>query len=160
MSDLDEQLKTLFSGKSLTLATAESCTGGLLAARLVDVPGASRYFLGGTVSYSYDAKEQQLGVEHETLLAHGAVSEAVAIQMARGVRLSLGADVGISVTGVAGPGGGTPEKPVGLTWIGLSDTQGEWAERFVWRHDRLGNRQASVQQSLRLLIDWASAQSG
>jgi PncC family amidohydrolase len=155
MESLEERLKVLFSDKNLTLATAESCTGGLLAGRITEVSGSSAYFTGGVVSYSYDAKEALLGVDHETLLAEGAVSEAVARQMAHGVRVRLEADVAVSVTGVAGPTGGTAEKPVGLTWIGLSDSSGEQAERFMWKGDRAANREQSVQAALRMLIEWA-----
>jgi len=155
---LEDNLKQLFVAKRLTLASAESCTAGLLAGRITDVPGSSAYFLGGVVSYSNEAKETLLGVDHAALVAHGAVSEEVARQMARGIRLRLGADVGISITGVAGPEGGTTEKPVGLTWIGLSDRHGERAERFVWTSDRAGNRARSVEAALRLLIAWAEAQ--
>jgi PncC family amidohydrolase len=155
MEPLEERLKEVFTARNLTLATAESCTGGLLAGRITDVSGSSAYFTGGVVSYSYDAKEALLGVDHETLLAEGAVSEAVAQQMARGVRVRLEADVAVSVTGVAGPTGGTTEKPVGLTWIGLSDSSGERAERFVWKGDRAANREQSVQAALRMLVEWA-----
>jgi PncC family amidohydrolase len=155
MESLEERLKVIFSDKNLTLATAESCTGGLLAGRITDVSGSSAYFTGGVVSYSYDAKEALLGVDHETLLVEGAVSEAVARQMAHGARVRLEADVAVSVTGVAGPTGGTVEKPVGLTWIGLSDSSGERAERFVWEGDRAQNREQSVHAALRMLAEWA-----
>jgi PncC family amidohydrolase len=155
MESLEERLKVIFSDKNLTLATAESCTGGLLAGRITDVSGSSAYFTGGMVSYSYAAKEALLGVDHETLLVEGAVSEAVARQMARGARVRLKADVAVSVTGVAGPTGGTAEKPVGLTWIGLSDSSGERAERFVWEGNRAANREQSVQAALRMLVEWA-----
>jgi PncC family amidohydrolase len=107
------------------------------------------------VSYANQAKEQLLGVERAALEQHGAVSEVVARQMARRVRERLGADIGISITGVAGPDGGTPDKPVGLVWIGLSDAQGDRAERFLWNEDRSGNRLRSVEAALRLLIQWA-----
>ncbi|HEC22404.1 MAG TPA: CinA family protein [Chloroflexi bacterium] len=154
MATLEEQLKEIFTAKNLTLATAESCTGGLLSARITDVSGSSAYFLGGVVSYANSAKEALLGVEHELLMTHGAVSAAVARQMAHGARERLGADVGISVTGIAGPTGGTPEKPVGLVWIGLSDAEGEQAARFQWAYDRAGNREHSVEAALRMLIEW------
>ncbi len=155
MESLEERLKAVFSAQNLTLATAESCTGGLLAGRITDVSGSSAYFTGGVVSYSYAAKEALLGVDHDTLIEQGAVSEPVARQMARGARLRLEADVAISITGVAGPTGGTAEKPVGLTWIGLSDSSGERAERFMWKGDRAANREQSVQAALRMLVEWA-----
>ena len=108
-----------------TVACAESCTGGLVAKRIVDISGCSDVFLGGAVTYANSAKEKLAGVSHATLESHGAVSEETAMEMARGIRLALGADIGISTTGVAGPGGGTPEKPVGTVFIGLSTERGE-----------------------------------
>jgi PncC family amidohydrolase len=155
MESLEERVKVVFTAKQLTIATAESCTGGLLAGRITEVSGSSAYFVGGVVSYSYSAKEALLGVDHDTLLAEGAVSEAVARQMARGARTRLQTDVAVSITGVAGPTGGTPDKPVGLTWIGLSDSTGERAERFVWEGDRGENREQSVEAALQMLIEWA-----
>lgn len=154
---LTDQLADLFKRKGLTIATAESCTGGLLAGRITDMPGSSAYLLGGVVSYSNDAKIDLLGVNHASLEQHGAVSEEVARQMARGARERLNTDVGISITGIAGPDGGTAEKPVGLTWIGISDARGDRAERFVWAKDRAGNREDSVQAAIRMLVDWAEA---
>src|SRR5512136_3481226 len=102
--------------RKLKLATAESCTGGLVGHRLTNVPGSSEYFEGGIVAYSYEAKERLLGVHHDTLYEHGAVSAETAIEMAHGVRRALGTDIGIAVTGIAGPGGGLPDKPVGLVY--------------------------------------------
>jgi PncC family amidohydrolase len=157
MATLEEKLGFLMTQKRLSLATAESCTGGLLAGRITDVPGSSAYFLGGVVSYANEAKERLLGVDHVTLLEHGAVSEAVACQMACGIRQQLGADVAVGITGVAGPTGGTADKPVGLVWIGLSDKQGERARQFRWNSDRVGNRQLSVEAALHMLIEWAEA---
>ncbi len=116
--------------RSWTLATAESCTGGLVAARLTDVAGASDVFLGGVVAYANEVKSCALGVPEAVLATHGAVSAETAAAMARGVRERLGADVGIAVTGVAGPGGGTPEKPVGLVFFHASCPGGELASRF------------------------------
>ena len=155
----EEQLKHIFTAKGLMLATAESCTGGLLASRITDVSGSSAYFLGGVVSYAYSAKEALLGIDHELLLAEGAVNEPVARQMARSVRDKLSADVAVSITGIAGPDGGTPEKPVGLVWIGLADAQGDRAEQYQWKSDRIGNKQQSVDKALQLLIAWGEAAS-
>lgn len=157
MPALEEQLGQVFTRKGLTLATAESCTGGLLASRIVNVSGSSSYFVGGVVSYANLAKEILLGVEHSTLENHGAVSEQVAKQMANSVRKRLGVDVAISVTGIAGPTGGTPDKPVGLVWIGLSDTQGDRAVHFLWGSDRTGNRELSVEAALKMLVEWAES---
>jgi competence/damage-inducible protein CinA-like protein len=116
---LEEVVGRLLIEKSLTLATAESCTGGLLASRITDVPGSSTYFLEGIVSYSNEAKEKMLGVPVSLLEAHGAVSTPVAEAMASGVRKLSGSDIGIGISGIAGPGGGTAEKPVGTVYIGL-----------------------------------------
>jgi nicotinamide-nucleotide amidase len=138
----------------LTLALAESCTGGLVGHRITDVPGSSVYLLGGIVAYSYDAKELLLRVRHTTLYDHGAVSAETAIEMARGVRRALGADIGISVTGIAGPGGGLPDKPVGLVYICLSARNFEQVEKFVWNEDRAGNKWASSEAALQMLRDY------
>jgi len=137
--------------RGMTVALAESCTGGLVASTLTDVPGSSDYFLGGVVAYSNQAKEKLLRVRHETLLTHGAVSEQTAREMARGARRIFGADVALSVTGIAGPGGGTLEKPVGLTYIALSATDVETCEQHIWKGDRWGNKAQSAQAALRLL---------
>jgi PncC family amidohydrolase len=140
--------------QDLSLATAESSTGGLLAHRITNAPGSSAYYLGGFVAYANEAKEALLGVRRETLIAFGAVSEAVAREMARGVRRCLGADVGISVTGIAGPGGGTPEKPVGLAYVALSAPGADLCERHVWQGDRLANKEQTAEAALRLLLDF------
>ncbi len=151
----EETVLDMFRVRRLTLATAESCTGGLLANRLTNIAGSSDVFLGGVVSYAYSAKEALLGVDHDLLMAEGAVSQAVARQMAEGVRGRLGADVGVGITGVAGPGGGTPDKPVGLVWIALADASGSSAVRHQWDSDRLGNKRLSAEAALSLLIEWA-----
>ena len=144
----------LLTQHKLTLAVAESCTGGLVGHRLTNVPGSSTYFLGGVVAYAYDAKEDLLGVSHNTLYDHGAVSEETAREMARGVRRALGADIGISVTGIAGPGGGMPDKPVGLAWVALSTREGEHAKRFVWDGDRITNKEKSAEAALEMVREY------
>jgi PncC family amidohydrolase len=124
--------------KGLRLAVAESCTGGLIGHRLTNVPGSSTYFIGGVTSYAYEAKVRLLGVRWETLERYGAVSRETVLEMACGVRQALAVDVGVAVSGIAGPGGGTPEKPVGFTWIGLSTPDGDeaWSYRFTGeRHE-------------------------
>jgi nicotinamide-nucleotide amidase len=126
----------LCRGRSLTLATAESCTGGLVAARLTSVPGSSDVFVGGVVAYANAVKEAELGVPASVLEAHGAVSSETAAAMARGARERLGADLAVSVTGIAGPGGGTPEKPVGLVYLCASGPDGERVQDFVVTGDR------------------------
>jgi PncC family amidohydrolase len=138
----------------LTLALAESCTGGLLGHRLTDVPGSSTYLMGGIVAYSYDAKEHLLGVQHNTLYDHGAVSPETALEMARGARRVFGTDIAVSVTGIAGPGGGMPGKPVGLVYICLSARDFERVEKFVWDRDRAGNKWASSEAALQMIQNY------
>lgn len=140
--------------RNWTLAVAESCTGGLLCNRITNVPGASDYFEGGIIAYSYEAKVQLLGVTWSTLKEHGAVSQAVALDMARGARQALSTELGVSITGIAGPSGGMPEKPIGLTWIGLSAPDYEEAREFIWDGNRLENKNYSVQAALNLLLDY------
>jgi nicotinamide-nucleotide amidase len=136
----DEEMETvvvrLLTGRKKTLAMAESCTGGCIAHRVTNVPGASAVFLGGFVTYSNESKRKFLGVRAETLAAHGAVSEAVAREMAEGARLQLGADFAIAVTGIAGPDGGTKEKPVGTVFIGLAGDFGTAVERKFNPYER------------------------
>lgn len=119
---LAEVVAATMTRNGKTLATAESCTGGAIASKLTALPGASDYFVGGIVSYSNEIKECALGVSHATLKAHGAVSEETVIEMAEGVRKRLGSDYAVATTGIAGPGGGSPEKPVGTVWIGVSNS--------------------------------------
>ena len=116
--------------KGLTLACAESCTGGLVGKRITDVSGASEVFLGGCITYANEVKVKLLGVKEETLRRYGAVSEQTAREMAAGVRRALGADIGVSVTGIAGPGGGTKEKPVGTVFVGISSKSGEQVRKL------------------------------
>jgi PncC family amidohydrolase len=136
----------------LKVATAESCTGGLVAKAITDIPGSSEYYPGGIVSYSNEAKRRLLGVPMDQLEAHGAVSAQVARAMAIAARDRLGADVGVSVTGVAGPGGGSDAKPVGLTYVGIADALGVEVRRFVWSGDRAQNRESSARAALELLL--------
>lgn len=138
----------------LKLALAESCTGGLVADRITNVPGSSDYFLGGMVAYSYEAKVALLGVSWDTLQQHGAVSRETVIEMARGARKALSADLAVSVSGIAGPGGGMPGKPVGYTWFGLSSAEGDWARNFTWDGDRVANKVASAEAALQFLLDY------
>ncbi len=128
--DIAESLAAQLTRTGSTLATAESCTGGLIARMLTAIPGISSSYLGGVVTYANEVKTELLGVPAEMLSAHGAVSPEVAAAMAEGVRTRLGATVGISTTGVAGPGGGTPEKPVGLVYLGLSTKKGTQTRRL------------------------------
>jgi len=151
---LEQIVGDTLRAQHLTLAVAESCTGGLLGHRITNVAGSSDYFLGGVISYSNAAKEQLLGVTATTLAAYGAVSQAAAQEMAQGVRRLLGAHIGLSVTGIAGPGGGTPDKPVGLVYIGLSAEGQELSRRFVWSGSREENKAASAQAALDLLAEY------
>jgi nicotinamide-nucleotide amidase len=144
----------LLTEKGATLALAESCTGGLLAKRLTDRVGSSAYFVEGLVTYSNEAKERLLGVPHELLVEHGAVSEPVARAMAEGVREDADTDYGLSITGVAGPDGGTEEKPVGLVFVGLSDVSGTVAEKLdlsAWARSREAIRERSANRAFDLL---------
>ena len=151
---LEILLGQLLRARGLKLATAESCTGGLIADKITDVPGSSDYFLGGFVSYAYEAKVASLGVSWDTLKAHGAVSRETVLEMARGARRALGADLAISVSGIAGPGGGLPDKPVGATWIGLAAPDGERAEGFYWKGNRRENKEQSAQAAMRMVIEF------
>jgi PncC family amidohydrolase len=155
--ELAEQLQAVCLRRRLTVALAESCTGGLVAATLTAVPGSSGYLLGGVVSYADEAKRDVLGVDPALLAAHGAVSAQVARAMAVGVRERFGADLAASVTGIAGPDGGSAAKPVGLTYVGVADAAGADVRRFVWPGDRAANRRDSVVAVLELLIERAAA---
>ncbi len=157
-SEIERRLGDKLLHRKLTLSLGESCTGGLIGHRLTEVPGSSEYFLGGIIAYSYEAKERLLGVRHDTLYRHGAVSEETAKEMARGARQALGADIGLAVTGIAGPGGGLPGKPIGLTWIALSSREGETAQQFTWHGDREANKLQSSQAALEMLEQFVDKQ--
>lgn len=146
-----QRVGALLRQHGLTLAVAESCTGGLLGDALTDVPGSSDYFLGGVLAYSNSVKQQVLGVPAQTLAQQGAVSAQCAAAMANGVQRLLGSDLALSVTGIAGPGGGTPDKPVGLTWVHLAAADAQHSSRAVWAGDRVANKQASASAALHLL---------
>ena len=130
------------------IATAESCTGGMVSAAITAVSGASEVFDGTVVSYANEIKHRVLGVKNETLRSVGAVSEECAREMAEGVRTLMGADIGISLTGIAGPGGGTPEKPVGTVYLGVSDSEATYAIRLCLSGDRDNVRKESVKTAL------------
>jgi PncC family amidohydrolase len=151
---LEKQIQEICRTRGLKVSTAESCTGGLISHRITDVPGSSEYFMGGIVAYSYEAKASMLGVSWETLNTKGAVAEETVLEMARGACQRLQTDIAVSVSGIAGPGGGTPEKPVGATWIGLVTSEGEWARHFVWDGDRAQNKEYSSEAALQLILDY------
>jgi len=136
----------------LTVATAESCTGGLVAHLLTEIPGSSAYVRGGIVAYADDIKRTQLGVPEDVLAAHGAVSAQVAVAMAEGVRHRMDTDLGVGVTGIAGPDGGTDEKPVGLVYAAVAGLGPPVVRRYHWTGDRTANKRASAGAALELLI--------
>jgi len=143
----------------LTVATAESCTGGLLSGALTGIPGSSAYFLGGIVSYDNKVKSGILGVPSDLIEAHGAVSAQVALSMAQRVRALLAADIAMSVTGIAGPSGATPNKPVGTTYIALVSADFDEVQHFCFDGVRAGNRASSVREALIMLITYLEARA-
>ena len=153
-NQLEMRIGKILGERKQSLVTAESCTGGLIASRITDVPGSSVYFLGGIVAYSYEVKASLLGVSWDTLNNNGAVSRETVIEMACGARKVLGADIAVSVSGIAGPGGGTLAKPVGTVWVGLSTPSGEEARHFVWDGDRVRNKYLSSEAALQFVLDY------
>ncbi len=149
-ADLAAVVLDLCRQQKLTVAVAESCTGGMLGERLTSIPGSSDVFLGGVIAYHNDVKKELLGVSAHDLDKHGAVSEQVALQMAAGIRDRTKADVGVAVTGIAGPGGGTPEKPVGLVWVAVHASEAR-ARRFHVGGDRAEIRQRAAQGALEMV---------
>jgi len=137
---------------AVRIATVESCTGGLIGHVLTEIPGSSAYYLGGFVTYSDASKRAMVGVPAEVLSAHGAVSAQTAVAMASGGRDRTGADVGVAVTGIAGPDGGTAAKPVGLTYVAVADASGSDVQRFVWSASRTENKRASAEAALELVL--------
>jgi len=144
----------LLKHKKLTVATAESCTGGLIGHTLTNVSGSSEYYDRGIISYSNRAKMELLGVKEETLKKHGAVSEQTAREMAIGVRERSRVDIGIATTGIAGPTGGTREKPVGLVYIGLSTKEGTVVRKFNFHGNRLENKESTCNAALQILLEY------
>jgi PncC family amidohydrolase len=157
LAKLVERLQALCLERGVVLATAESCTGGLIAKLITDVAGSSGYFRGGVVSYSNEIKTSLLDVPEEQLAAHGAVSAQVARSMAMGARARMNTDFAVAVTGVAGPGGGSAAKPVGLTYVAVADAAGAEVRRLVWSGDRLANRESTARAALELLIERVSS---
>jgi nicotinamide-nucleotide amidase len=150
--ELAVRVGTACRDRGVRLATAESCTGGLVAHLITEVPGSSDYFTGGIVTYANEVKIGLVDVPADVLHAHGAVSAQVARAMAEGVRHRLSVNVAVSVTGVAGPDGGTAAKPVGLTYVAVADADGDDVRRFVWDSDRSGNKRLSAAAALELVL--------
>ncbi len=150
---LEETLFEILSRNGLTIATAESCTGGLVSHRVTSVAGSSAYFLGGVVAYSNVVKMSLLDVPEAVLKSAGAVSSECALMMARGVRKRIGADLGVSTTGIAGPGGATATKPVGLVYIGCATPWGDVFEEHHFRGDRASVIQSSSESALGLVLE-------
>ncbi len=148
----NERIAELLIKQQWSVGTAESCTGGLIGDELTNRAGSSAYFLGGIISYDNRIKRQALGVLAETLSQQGAVSEQCALEMARGARAALGVNVGVSATGIAGPGGGSPDKPVGLVYVGVSTPLIDRVARFEWNGDRVSNKRHTADAALQLLI--------
>ena len=148
---LEEKIVKELQNRGYTITTAESCTGGLLAGRILNVSGASAVYNEGHITYSNEAKERLLGVSHDTLEQYGAVSEQTAAEMAVGAAKAANANVGLSTTGIAGPGGGTPEKPVGLVYVGCAINGGVTVEECRFSGNREENRNSAVEAVLQLL---------
>lgn len=147
------EIVTALIEHKITIATAESCTGGKIAATITDVPGASEIFGYGMVTYSNDAKIKILGVKEETLSAHGAVSPETAYEMAAGLKRVSGADVAVSVTGIAGPGGGSPEKPVGLVYMGIAYGNDVFVKKNLFQGERDEVRLQTVETALHFVVE-------
>lgn len=154
---LEETLGSELIARRLTLGVAESCTGGLLGYRLTTVAGSSAYFLGGVIAYANEVKQRVLGVDAGLLAREGAVSEPVAEAMAKGVRQVLGADLGVGVTGIAGPGGGTALKPVGRIYIAVSSANISCVRKFDLAGERDSIRQNGARAALELLEEFLNA---
>ncbi|MGD8485536.1 MAG: CinA family protein [Chloroflexota bacterium] len=150
---LASRLQAVALERGLTVATAESCTGGLVGHSLTAIAGSSDYYLGGVISYSNELKVRLLGVPEPTLGRHGAVSAQVAVAMADGARTRAGSDYAVAVTGVAGPGGGTGAKPVGLTYVAVAGPNGHEVRRHQWEGDRAANKEQSAAAALELLLE-------
>ena len=151
-ASLAERVVIAMRAKGMTCATAESCTGGGVGSAITSVAGSSAVFLGGVISYSNEVKVNVLGVSQESLARVGAVSSEVAAQMASGAKRVIGSDFAVSLTGIAGPGGGSEEKPVGLVWFGFASPNGVVAESHVFPGDRAQIRAAAVEHALELLL--------
>ncbi|MDD6382505.1 CinA family protein [Mitsuokella sp.] len=158
MMKIEEQAGKLLKEQGRTIACAESCTGGLLTSRLTDIAGSSDYVMGSVVSYTNYIKEKLVGVQHETLVAHGAVSAETAREMAEGIRRSIETDVGVGITGIAGPGGGTAAKPVGLVFIAVSGPGGTIVKENHFHGSRTEIKRQSTETALKMLCFFLTKQ--
>lgn len=149
---IEVEVGRLLKKSGMRLAIAESCTGGLISHRITNVPGSSEYYVGSIVAYSYDAKIDLLKVPWDILEKYGAVSQKTVLEMAQNIRKILNADVSLSISGIAGPSGGTNEKPVGLVWIGLSSIKVEKAWRYIFNGERLQIKEQAAETALKLLV--------
>lgn len=147
----EEAVGQTLRDRGLTLAVVESCTGGLLSNMITDVPGSSDYFIGGVIAYSNEVKKKVIGVRPDTLLKFGAVSLQAAQEMAAGARNKLKSDIGVSITGIAGPGGGTPKKPVGAVFIAVSIKNRLTVRKFLFKGNRKSIKKQSAQSALAML---------
>jgi len=149
---IEKELGEILTGKNLKIAVAESCSGGLIGHRITNVPGASRYFLGDVVAYDNEVKINLLGVPREVIIKHGAVSEECARYMAEGVRKLLGADVSVATTGIAGPTGGTKEKPVGLVYMAVSYKTVE-VRKYLFKGSRLEIKNQTAENAMKFVVE-------
>jgi nicotinamide-nucleotide amidase len=149
---LEEELGGKLRERKLTIAVAESCTGGLLGSMITDVPGSSEYFLGGVIAYQNEVKEALLHVPHDVIASHGAVSAQTVEAMASGCRELFKCDIAVSITGIAGPGGGSAEKPVGLVYVGLATASGMISRRFQWDGSRVQNKESSIRAAMEMIL--------
>jgi nicotinamide-nucleotide amidase len=150
--ELANNVITLLNQRGWTISAAESCTGGLFLGALTEIPGCSASVVGGVVSYSNPIKEEWVGVKAETLAQYGAVSEQTAREMAQGIRERMKTTIGVGITGIAGPGGGSAEKPVGLVYVGVATPEGVEIVRLDGDHGRATNRAGSVEQALQMTL--------
>jgi nicotinamide-nucleotide amidase len=156
----EEKLGDMLASRNLTLAVAESCTGGLLGSTITDVPGSSAYFLGGIIAYSNTSKIEILGVPAQTIERNGAVSDRTAACMAKGILNNFACDIGIGVTGIAGPGGGSEQKPAGTVFIGVANDDRELARGFTFKGSRQEIKSASVKAALELACEFLEGGDG
>jgi len=151
---LERTVGKLLKNNKLTLSVAESCTGGLVCNRITNIPGSSEYFIGGVIAYSDGIKKNLLNVNKVILEKNGAVSKEAVEAMARGIRTLLHTDIGLAITGVAGPTGGTKEKPVGLVWISLTKEDNVITKKFLWQGNRVNNKEKSAEAAVIMLKEY------